>query len=231
MGMRGPKQVDISELRFEAYSLATSLYELRDGRPELLVHLKGGVWKTTFLPEFSEDEIGHPEKVRQRLLTGRMPYRRVRSKVSILVVPRTREARKDALGIVRRSKHWRLVSGVPARPEIWKRLKTAHSVADVREIARRLTHPSLRSTLYSHAEAFLRAKRLPHCPKSNRPRSDTKRIKFFGKVLAGLSLGIAPATATKLLANFVPSTGDITKHLKLSDYAEVLKRTRKGETK
>jgi hypothetical protein len=89
----------------------------------------------------------------------------------------------------------------------------------------------LGSILYSHAEDFLRAKRLPHCPKSNRPRSDTKRIEFFAKVLAGLKLGIAPATATKRLAHCVLSTGDITRHLDLPDYTEVLKRTRKGERK
>src|SRR5712692_8558128 len=114
MGKRGQKTVDLGQLRFEAYSLATSLFELRDGRPGLLVHLKGGVWKTTLVPELRGDEIGHPEKVRQRMLAGQMRYRPVRSRVNILVVPRTKEARKDALELVRRSKHWTLVSAVSA---------------------------------------------------------------------------------------------------------------------
>lgn len=232
MGKRGPKPVDFGQLEFEADSLARSLHELRDGRPGLLVHLKGGVWQTILQPEPPEDEIGHPEKMRQRALAGRMHYRPVRSRVSVLVFPRTKEAQKDVLKLVRYSKHWRFVSPVSPRPEIWKRLNTSRSVAAIRDIARRVRHPLLRSILYSHAEDFLRSKRLPHFPKSNRPRSDTKRIEFFAKVLAGLNLGIAPATATKRLAHFVPSTGDITKHLKLSDYTAVLKRTRKGgETK
>jgi hypothetical protein len=232
MGKRGPKPVDFVKLALDADSLATSLYELRDGRPGLLVHLKGGVPKTTFLPEIRKDEIGHPEKVDQRISAGRMRYRPIRTRVSMLVFPETREARKDVLEIVRRSKHWRFVSPLSGRPGIWKRLRTARSAADVRDLARRLTHPLLRSILHSHAEDFLRAKRLPHFPKSNRPRSDTKRIEFFAKVLAGLNLGIAPATATKLLAHYLLTTGDVTRHAGLPDYTEVLKGTRKGrETK
>lgn len=228
MSKRGPKPVDRGQLVFEADSLAMSLHELRDGRPGLLVHLKGGVWRTTLLPEIREDEIGYPEKVRQRILAGRMRYSPFRSKVTMLVFPETEEAQKDVLELVRRSKHWDFVRPVSARPEIWKRLKTARSVADIRAIARRLRQPLLRSILYSHAEGFLHAKRLPHFPKSNRPRSDTKRIDFFAKVLAGLNPGIAPATATKRLAHCVLTHGDITKHLQLTDYSDVLKQTRKA---
>ena len=226
---RGPRPVDISKLAFEADSLAMSLHELRDGRPGLLVHLKGGVWKTTLLPELREDEVGRPEKLRRRVMAGQVRYVRSRCKVNTLIVPRTGRALKDAWRLVRGSRHWRYVTGVSARPEIWERLKTARSVAEIREIARGLRRPVLCSLLRSHAEGFLRAKSLPHYPKSNRPRSDTKRIQFFAKVLAGLKLGIAPATATKRLARSVLTSGDITKHLNLPDYTEVFKPTQGGK--
>lgn len=231
MGIRGPKPVDISQLVFEADLFARALYQLRNGMPGLLVHMKGGVWKTTLLPELREDEIGHPEKVKQRILAGQMRYTPIRCKVTILVAPRTRKALKDVLGVV--SKHWRSTLPVSAKPELWNQLKKARSVGDVREVVRRLRrqHRELASILCAHPEGFLRAKHLPHWPKSKRPSSDNKRIQFLAKILAGLKLGIAPLTATKRLGRSVLSISDITRHLHLLDYGDVLKPTRKGQGK
>jgi hypothetical protein len=48
----------------------------------------------------------------------------------------------------------------------------------------------------SWAEEILKAKSLWNYPKTERPRSDDKRIKFFAKSFAALTLGQAPATAT-----------------------------------
>lgn len=233
MGKRGPKAVNFVQLAHDADSLAISLYEERDGRPGLLVHMNGGVWKTTLFAELRADEIRYPEKVSQRIAAGGMRYRPIRTKVSVLIVPRTKEAQKDVLNFVRGSRQWKFVPPVSPRPEMWRRLRSACSAAEVRDIARSLRHPLLRSILSSHPEDFLRAKRLPQFPKSNRPSSDAKRIEFVAKVLSGLNLGIAPATATKRLAHYFLSTGDITRHLALPDYSEVLKVTRDGrrETK
>ena len=48
-----------------------------------------------------------------------------------------------------------------------------------------------------------RATRLWNYPKDKgRPTSDNKRIEFFAKALAGLMLGISPATATKRLSHW-----------------------------
>src|SRR5205807_6869132 len=48
----------------------------------------------------------------------------------------------------------------------------------------------------SWAREIQRAKRLWNYPRTDRPRSDDKRIEFFAKSFAALTLGKAPATAT-----------------------------------
>ena len=48
----------------------------------------------------------------------------------------------------------------------------------------------------SWVEEVLKAKRLWNYPRTDRPRSDDKRIEFFAKSFAALTLGKAPATAT-----------------------------------
>jgi len=203
MGNRRPKPVDVGQLSFQAYLFVLAFYGLRDGAPALLRHVKGGVWKTRLLPELREDELGRPEKVRERILVGKMTYKPIRYRVKTLTVPSTKKALKDACELVRRNKNWRLTPPVFPRPELWQRLNKTRSVAEVRKIAGRIrrVYPLLASLLYSQAADFLAAKKLHNCPKSNRPRSDDKRAQFFSKVLAGLRVGIAPATATKRLAH------------------------------
>lgn len=197
---RGPKPIDPFQLRDAASRLALALYRLRDGAPGLLRHAKGGVWKTRLLAEIPEDEVGRPEKTRQRILAKQVRYIPLRYRVTTLVVPPTEEARNDVLELVKRNKNWNFTPPVAPRPEIWERLKKARSVDEVRQIAHRVRHePLLAAILYSRAKDFLRAQRLHNYPKSKRPHSDNKRILFFAKSLAGLQLGIAPATATRRL--------------------------------
>lgn len=202
---RGPKPVDLGQLRYDAYQLALALCALRHGWPGFLTHLRGGVWVSRLLAQIREDELGHPERTKQRILAGQMDYSPFRYKVTTLALPLplTSKVRKDVVGLVRRNKNWRFKPPISARPEIWELLTAARSVAEVREIARRLRplYPLLASTLDSHAEDFLRAKQLPNYPRSNRPRTADKRTQFYAKILAGLRLGIAPATATKRLAH------------------------------
>lgn len=240
MGKRGPKPVDLGQLRFEAYLLVLAFYGLRDGAPALLRHVKGGVWKTRLLPEVREDEIGRPEKLRERILAGKMGhgpqvrYSPIRYKVKTLTVPSTKKALKDARELVRCNKNWRLTPPVFPRPELWKRLNKTRSGAEVRKVAGRIrrVYPVLASVLYSHAEDFLAAKRLHNCPKSNRPGSDDKRAQFFSKVLAGLRLGIAPATATKRLAHaFLPDSKTIIVRSLEERVSGVFRVPQKGETR
>jgi hypothetical protein len=55
-----------------------------------------------------------------------------------------------------------------------------------------------------HAGDILAAKNLPHYPRKDRPSSDNKRIEFLAKVLSGIALRLAPATATKRLSRWRP---------------------------
>jgi hypothetical protein len=124
--------------------------------------------------------------------------------VENIVVHPTRRASKEAEVLVRGRRDWKLQPPILPRPELWQLLKRARSGANIRRVAGglRRSHPFLSNVLNSHAEELLRAKQLPNYPRSDRPRSDDKRIWFFAKVLAGLENGIAPMTATKRLAHF-----------------------------
>jgi len=53
-----------------------------------------------------------------------------------------------------------------------------------------------------HAEKILIGKRLPNYAKTDRRRSDDKRVVFLSKVLAGARLGLAPITAAKRLSHW-----------------------------
>jgi hypothetical protein len=237
---RPRKLTDVGHLRYDAYLLALSFYMLRDGAPGLLSHMKGGVWLTRFLPDFREDELGprfieealNPENVERSILAGQMRFSPYRYRVITFFVPPTKKARKDVLGLVRRNKNWSFRPPAFPRPGIWKRLIKARTVADIRRI-RREQYRVLASILYSHAEDFLRAKRLHNYPESNRPGSDDKRIQFFSKVLAGLKLGIAPATATKRLAHSGLPDSQRYRGLfsSMPMYSEVFKVRQKGEKK
>jgi hypothetical protein len=100
------------------------------------------------------------------------------------------------------------------KPEVWEQLKKARSVPQIEEAARgigELESEFASSTTWaqnpagalSHfAEGILEAKKLPHYPKKNRPRSDDKRVVFLAKVMAGLTLGLRPITAVKKLSHW-----------------------------
>lgn len=110
---------------------------------------------------------------------------------------------------------------IPAEPRLWEALKRTSSAAEVRRICRRSARwlkwewsgeingrrwyqaaPSAcPKALYDHAEEFCQAKQDDRCPASNRASSDDRRIEYYARVMAGLSLSkpIAPATAVDLL--------------------------------
>ncbi|MCI0722927.1 MAG: hypothetical protein L0338_28760 [Acidobacteria bacterium] len=139
--------------------------------------------------------------------------------------------------LLKDKKGWMLTLPERPRPEVWNRLKRARSVAEVRKIADEL-HKGNRTIsaaqwkpFHFRARDLLRAKRLHNYPKSNRPRSDDKRIHFFAKVLAGLMQGIAPATAAKRLSNLaLPDSHEIARDFQRS-CEELFKDVQKGEGK
>lgn len=100
------------------------------------------------------------------------------------------------------------------KPKVWEQLKKARSVAEVRRAARgigQLRSAFLSSTewtqnpagaLLKHAKGFLAAKKLLTYPRSERPKSDDKRVVLLAKAMAGLTLGLAPITARKRLSHW-----------------------------
>jgi hypothetical protein len=205
MGLRGPKPVDLGRLMDEAGHWATLFYALRDGqRPEVV-----GI-------ETKDRTIGRGELL---LLLARSA-----------TSPKAKAAREEMLRKIRNKDwNWVVSSPVMAAPEIWKRLKRARSAKDIQEVSRAIRRwaseympgedwaTRFPDALASQADKVLSAKRLPNYPKTNRARSDDKRIEFFSKVLAGLMLGIAPITAIKRLSHWHSQRDYIRKSSEKSD--------------
>lgn len=88
-----------------------------------------------------------------------------------------------------------------SEPIVWKALVTAKTAADVQRAyrgSRRWLNPAWQGRpyvqdLYDHAEEFIRAKQDVYYPR--RDSSDVKRVTFFARAMAGISLGISPITA------------------------------------
>lgn len=209
VGKRGPKPVAINQLRMTALMWAAFLYTLRDGWVGSIRKLSfGRLRKTAPLAVLRWDEVGRPERVEQRIRAGKMRYESVWLRETLIekdiVVRSTRKALRQAELLVKGKADWRLEPPILPRRKVWERIKNTRFVSDIRQIARglRKSDPVFSSVLRSNAKAVLQAKELPNYPGSDRKNSDDKRIWFFAKVLAGLELGIAPATATKRLAHF-----------------------------
>lgn len=88
-----------------------------------------------------------------------------------------------------------------SEPPIWHSLVTAEKAADIRKAcqeSKRWLNPKWQGRpyvreLYDHAEQFVRAKRSPYYPRRN--SGDEKRIIFFARAMAGISLGLSPNTS------------------------------------
>jgi hypothetical protein len=106
--------------------------------------------------------------------------------------------------------------GLPAQPQLWRQLKRPESIKQLQHTGEGIHAwlsasvpgiqgtPQYREALCGHPAELFQARRLWNFPRTDRPSSDDKRIAFFAESLAGLMLGIAPATATKKLARWTP---------------------------
>lgn len=106
--------------------------------------------------------------------------------------------------------------GLPAQPQLWRQLKRPESLKQLQQTGEDIyawlsasvpgihSTPQFRDALCGHPSELFQARRLWNFPRTDRPSSDEKRIAFFAESLAGLMLGIAPATATKKLARWTP---------------------------
>jgi hypothetical protein len=192
MGLRGPKPVDVKHLQGEAMQWACFLYIVRDGVPGWI---QRGKW-VRYQP------TGSAKWVR-----GRQP---IEAPILIPVSAASQRLPKRMTA----EKGWVIFRPIMPKPAIWEQLKRARTVPQIRGAARgigRLQTAFVSSTPWGqnpagafrhYAAGILAAKRLPNYPKTNRPRSDDKRVEFLAKTMAGLTLGLAAITALKRLSHW-----------------------------
>ncbi len=209
MGRPGPKPVNIWDLQIMAWQWAIFLFALRDGQP-------GAIYRV----------MGPWTKVKWRgKVCGRRPSKVLAARVLPVEKAKQMPARL-------RTKDWSIRAPIFPKQQAWGKLKQARSVREVQQAVSSLhkwkKQPMLQAglfpgehigrfrsveeflrALYSYAMDLIQAKRLRSYPKSDRPKSDDKRIQFFAKVLAGLDLGIRPAYTVKLLKGWQYPRGTI----------------------
>lgn len=192
MGLRGPKPVDMERLKWHAAQWAVLLHALRDGR-----HAR--VYKVRWFE--------HPLPT-GRWIPGEVLYAEI--------VPLKRRGAEKLLKSVQKAlnANWWLSPPIFPNAKAWERLKCARTVEEIKSFAENIHKWARRArvmglwteeyprTIRNHDSELLRAKRMPNYPRRSWPGSDNKRMQFFAKVLAGLTLGIAPATATKRLGHW-----------------------------
>lgn len=144
---------------------------------------------------------------------------------------------------------WKIVRPIFPNPEAWEQLKKASTVPELRRAAGRIRRwaramPGVdwkeagigqpleffhfSRVIRRHAIELLRAKQMRNYPRE-RPTNDDKRIVFFAKVMAGLSLGIAPATATKRLGHCRWAKAQMEKMFKALELRYPMPKTKSSE--
>jgi len=218
----GPKPVDVKQLQGEAVQWACFLYTLRDGQPGNMQRV--GQWKPAPIPPRSSSKwVGFASGEGTIAVPADMVYRRKKPLRPMtaeplgppIFIPVSEEARALPGGTVKmHDQDWLVFPPTFPKPEIWEQLKKARSLLQIETAAHsigELESAFASSTTWaqnpagalSHfAEGILEAKKLPHYPRKNRPRSDDKRIVFLAKVMAGLTLGLRPITAVKRLSGW-----------------------------
>lgn len=118
---------------------------------------------------------------------------------------------KDKFGSVRID-----IAAIPSERQLWQALKRAQTATQVRRICTRsriwlkprlefpgggfIEHWPWRRVLYRDAERFCEAKRDTRYPRRDtRTSGDYRRIEFLARVMAGLTMRLAPSTAVETL--------------------------------
>lgn len=215
MGLRGPKAAEIRDVQADARSWASLFYTLRDGQSGSVQRVKWGAVQNTGSAQWT------------RILAGRggvmLPpntiYRASKALSPPIPIPATKEAQK--LLAEMKSKGWLITRPVKPAPEIWEMLKRARSIKEIRKASQRMRRwmtaeygpgvlrrldgsppTEFADVLELHADKLLTGKRLPSYAKTDRKRSDDKRVVFLSKILAGARFGLAPITAAKRLSHW-----------------------------
>jgi hypothetical protein len=210
MGLRGPKpktdaerRAALSQLRTEAELWATFFYALRDGQNGMVYVSEWGRWA-------NEPGLGHVRR-------GRV--------LGAEIIPSDRRSAERIISEIKKAGSDRFLVEHPITPApyIWKQLETASTASAVKRAARAVrawAAPLLRrwgvewqttienwvpqhfsGAIFRHAQTIVDAKKLPNYP-GDPSSNDDKRIVFFAKIMAGLTLGLAPLTATKRLSHW-----------------------------
>jgi len=112
--------------------------------------------------------------------------------------------------------HKIIVRAIPSERVLWEALKKAETPAQVRRICTRskiwlkpriefpdgsfLEYWPFRRILYRDAEKFCRAKLDARYPRRDQRKSgDYRRVEYLSRVMAGLTIRIAPSTAVEVL--------------------------------
>jgi len=225
MGLRGPSPVDLGALKLLTTQWACLLFGLRDGHPDLLQRLVWQPWNQTGVRIGIAGRIGFARIVSAR---GKEPEKVILIHEQ-WVAEMTRGSEGQSESFAQQPvRHIQEVITLPEssqfgssgslyfppisfKPELWEQLKHPRSMKDTKQTINSIfrwmrdvsdVFETYRLPEGQEAELY-RATRLWNYPKDKeRPTSDNKRIEFFAKALAGLMLGISPATATKRLSHW-----------------------------
>ena len=215
MGSRGPKAAESKDLQADAGSWASLFYTVRDGQSGSMQRVKWGSVQNTGSAQWTRILAGRGGVV----LPPNTIYRASEALSPPIPIPPTKGAQK--LPAEMKSKDWLISRPVMPAPEIWEMLKRARSIREIRKASQRMRSwmtteygPGLgrwlpgspptefADVLELHADKILIAKRLPTYAKTDRPRSDDKRVVLLSKILAGARFGLAPITAAKRLSHW-----------------------------
>lgn len=207
MKRRGPTPVNFNQLDRTAGMWVSIFVDLRDGRDGRIMRWERIAKTRTrdgrVIP-LTEYHAQHPDDDGQLIDTG--------GEVLAMFAPadtkHERRVRRMLSKLQDDPRRIWIDDPVFPRKDLWERFNRAKSASEMRGVAhevanwmrRHRIHARWRRALEDHAEALFHAKEtLWTYPRSGRPSSDNKRVEFFAKALAGLILGIAPATAMRHL--------------------------------
>jgi hypothetical protein len=208
----GPKPVDIEHLKGEATAWATFFYKLRDGEPGLMQRIE---WREATHEELQR--MNWYRFVKRHPEFKKRPPQRGRYLEPPIMIPVSDAA--FTLPPEIKAKGWVIERPLQPAPELWEQLKRARSVAEIKKAARRIkkwmdSEPNRHSclpgvpaveipdALDTYAEKLRIGMKLATYAKTDRPRSDDKRVNHLAKVLAGARLGLEPITAVKRLSHW-----------------------------
>lgn len=185
--------------------------------------IRAGVAEMILLVRIIPDQQGRHETAARVLERIKMFARKTGNEPPQFEYPLSQKIQQDTLlpdewqfGLSSNQRGVLFFPPLPPQPYLWEQLKRSRSVKQMRRTTGEIYEwlltavpgvqnmPDFRTALCDRAGELFRARDLWNYPRAGkkRPTSDDKRIEFFAKALAGLMLGVSPATATKKLANW-----------------------------